>query len=123
LLVIEVKTDLVSVEETLRKHDEKVRLAPGIAERQFGWRPTTAGRLLVLPDNSTPRRRLARHAGVLRTAYPVAGGPARTWIRTPAGPLDGSSSSPSMLDERDEAGRSPGAASEGVNPDRPGRLP
>ena len=89
LLVVEVKTDLVSVEETLRKHDEKVRLAPGIAVRQFGWRPTSVGRLLVLPDDSTSRRRVERHANVMRVAYPVVGGPARAWLRAPAGPIDG----------------------------------
>lgn len=77
LLVIEVKTDLVSLEETLRKHDEKVRLAPGMSERQFGWRPTSVGRLLVLPDNSTSRRRISRHSAVIRTVYPLVGGPAR----------------------------------------------
>lgn len=43
LLVIEVKTELTSVEETLRKHDLKVRLArssfaSGSAGSRFGWR-------------------------------------------------------------------------------------
>lgn len=89
LLVIEVKTDLVSVEETLRKHDEKVRLAPGIAERQFGWRLVTVARLLVLPDDSTSRRRFGRHSNVLRVAYPWVGGPVRAWVGTPSGPIDG----------------------------------
>ncbi len=37
LLVVEVKTEVVSVEETLRRHDAKVRLAPRIARQRFGW--------------------------------------------------------------------------------------
>jgi hypothetical protein len=43
LLVIEIKTELVSVEATLRKLDEKVRLAPRIALSRFGWRAEAAG--------------------------------------------------------------------------------
>jgi hypothetical protein len=44
LLVIELKTELTSVEETLRRHDSKVRLAPGIARERFGWiRPWSRG--------------------------------------------------------------------------------
>lgn len=36
LLVFEVKTELGSIEATLRKHDEKTRLAPRIARSRFG---------------------------------------------------------------------------------------
>src|SRR4051812_43668161 len=45
LLVVEVKTDLVSVEETLRKHDEKTRLASRIAAERFEWRSATTSKL------------------------------------------------------------------------------
>lgn len=90
VLVVEVKTDLVSIEETLRKHDEKVRLAPRIAADQLGWAPTSAiGRLLVLPDLSTTRRRVERHGAVLDLAYPARGSAARRWLRQPGGPLSG----------------------------------
>lgn len=36
LLVVEVKTELTSIEATLRKHDEKVRLAPEVVEGRWG---------------------------------------------------------------------------------------
>jgi len=83
LLVVEVKTELVSVEGTLRKHDEKVRLGPRIAAERFRWRPATVARLLVLPDLSTPRRHVARHASVMDAAYPVRGDELRIWLRSP----------------------------------------
>ena len=83
LLVIEIKTELASVEATLRKHDEKVRLAARIANERFGWRAVSTARLLVLPNLSTARRRVERHGAVLDTAYPVRGEVLRAWLRTP----------------------------------------
>jgi transcriptional regulator with XRE-family HTH domain len=82
LLVVEIKTELTSVEATLRKHDEKVRLAARIADERFGWRATSTARLLVLPNLSTARRR-ERHGAVLGTAYPVRGEVLRAWLRQP----------------------------------------
>lgn len=85
LLVVEVKTELVSVEETLRKHDEKSRLAPKLALEQFGWIARKTSRLLVFPDWSTPRKRVARHAAVLDLSYPARGAAIRSWLRSPEG--------------------------------------
>jgi transcriptional regulator with XRE-family HTH domain len=82
LLVVEVKTELTSIEETLRRHDVKVRLAPKIAADRHGWRPASIGRLLVLPDHSTPRRRVVRHAPVLDRAYAWRGTACRAWLRS-----------------------------------------
>lgn len=89
LLVVEVKTDLVVVEETLRKHDEKARLAPKIAVEQFGWRATAVARLLVLPSLSTQRRRVERHAAVFDAAYPLRGLGVHRWLAKPAGIMTG----------------------------------
>jgi transcriptional regulator with XRE-family HTH domain len=83
LLVVEVKTELVGIEETLRKHDEKARLAGPIAADQFGWRPGTVARLLVLPSLPTPRRRVARHSKVMLAAYPDRGPELRRWLANP----------------------------------------
>jgi transcriptional regulator with XRE-family HTH domain len=84
LLVIEVKTELTSVEETLRRHDTKVRLARGIAVERYGWRPLQVGRLLVLPDTRTNRRRVGRHDGLLLPVYPLRSGALRAWLRQPS---------------------------------------
>jgi transcriptional regulator with XRE-family HTH domain len=85
LLVIEVKTELVSVEETLRRLDAKVRLAAGVARERFGWEPVRVARLLVLPDGTTARSQVRRHDAVLRAAFPVRGPRLRAWLRAPSG--------------------------------------
>ena len=89
LLVIEVKTELTSMEETLRRHDAKVRLAAAVVEERFGWRARRVARLLILPDASTPRRQARRHDAVLRSAYPVRGAALRSWLRSPSGSAAG----------------------------------
>jgi transcriptional regulator with XRE-family HTH domain len=86
LLVIEVKSELVSVEETLRRLDQKTRLAPTIARTQFGWTATRASPLLALLDTRTCRRRVARHDAVLGRAFSLRGLRAKAWLRAPSGP-------------------------------------
>lgn len=83
LLVIELKTELTSVEETLRRHDVKVRLAPGIVLARFGWRAASVARLLVLPETSTARRQVARHAALFHRAYPARNRAVRAFLRDP----------------------------------------
>ncbi len=52
VVVVEVKSQLVSLEETLRRLDAKARLAPLICRRRLGWGPAAASRLLVLPSET-----------------------------------------------------------------------
>lgn len=89
LLVVEVKTELTSVEETLRKLDAKVRRAGQSAVDRFSARPTVIGRLLVLPDVTTARRRVARAASVLDVALPMRGSAVAEWLRRPVGGVAG----------------------------------
>ncbi len=89
LLVVEVKTELTSIEETIRRHDVKVRHAAAIAVERFGWSARQVGRLVVLLDGSTARRRVERHRGSLSVAYPDRGSVARRWLRSPSGTLRG----------------------------------
>lgn len=89
LLIIEIKTELVSVEATLRKHDEKVRLGPRIAAERFGWRALAVGAVVVLPSDRTERRRVDRHAAVLVRALPARGLALRRWLQRPMGTIAG----------------------------------
>lgn len=89
VLAVEVKTRLVSLETTLRKLDEKARLAPAVAAERFDMRPRAAGRMLVLPEGSVSRRALAKHDAVLRVALPVRGVAARAWLADPASSIGG----------------------------------
>lgn len=89
-LVEEIKSELASLEETIRKLDEKVRLVrKEIARDEFGWQPELVGRLLVLPDSTTARRRAATLDAVLGVAFPDRGSTVRRWLREPAGALSG----------------------------------
>jgi hypothetical protein len=89
LLVVEVKTELASIEETLRRHDAKTRLAPAIARERFGWDAAFVARLLVLPEDRTIRRQVERHDAILRRAYPLRGWELNRWLREPAGAVAG----------------------------------
>ncbi|MBF6603979.1 MAG: helix-turn-helix domain-containing protein [Chloroflexi bacterium] len=89
LLVVEVKTELVSVEETLRRHDVKTRLGAQISEARFEWRPTVVGRVLVLPGTATARRRVNHQGVVFERAYPVRSWELRSWLRRPTEPVRG----------------------------------
>jgi DNA-binding XRE family transcriptional regulator len=84
LLVIELKTEIVDIQEMVGTLDRKRRLAPGIA-RTRGWSPRSTGIWLIVADSSTDRRRVAAHRTMLRAAFPVDGRQMRTWLRQPTG--------------------------------------
>jgi len=84
VLVVEVKTDLASAEATLRKIDEKVRLAPKVARERFGWRVGSVARLLVFSEASTIRRRVARNESLFAQTLPMRNVAVRRWLRSPA---------------------------------------
>jgi transcriptional regulator with XRE-family HTH domain len=89
LVVVEVKTELLSAEATLRKLDEKVRLAPKVVRERFGWRTRAVSRVLVLIESTINRRRLRDHEGLFRAALPASPANVRRWLREPHGPIDG----------------------------------
>ncbi|HVA88107.1 MAG TPA: helix-turn-helix domain-containing protein, partial [Candidatus Saccharimonadales bacterium] len=86
LLVVEAKTEIVSVEELLRRLDVKVRLAPALGRTKFGRSPGPVSRLVVVLDTSTARRRVDRQAAALDLAFPARGPAVKRWLRRPTGP-------------------------------------
>lgn len=88
-LVVEVKTELGSVEGLLRPLDVKVRLAPDICRKRLGQRPDSVARLVVLPEERTARRGVERHATLLLGALPHRSREVRRWLRRPVGTLGG----------------------------------
>jgi hypothetical protein len=88
-LVIVVKSEITAVEETLRRHDVKSRLAPTIVYERLGERPAAVGRLLVTPDTSTTRRRIADHGGTFARAYPLRGRAVSRWLADPRDAMAG----------------------------------
>lgn len=85
--VCEVKSVIGSLEETNRTLDVKVRLAPTIAFKSVGWRPSVVGRLLIVPRDMTLRRSIERHAATMDAIYPGRSREARAWLRDPAASL------------------------------------
>jgi transcriptional regulator with XRE-family HTH domain len=88
LLVIELKTDLVDVSGLLGAVDRYRRLAPQLAAR-LGWQVKTVSAWVIFRDSATNRRRVAAHAGVLRTAFPADGNQMRSWLARPSGAVAG----------------------------------
>ncbi len=82
LLVVELKSELVDLNELLGTVDRKRRLAPRVAADR-GWMPGTLGTWLAVEDRRANRHRLALHAAVLRAAFPSDGRTMRRWLRDP----------------------------------------
>jgi hypothetical protein len=99
LLVIELKTVLVDVNELVGSVDRKRRLAPVIA-RERGWDPMTVSTWVVVSPDRTNERRLAAHRTMLRAAFPMDGRGLNRWLRQPDGAVN-ALSLPSYASPRD----------------------
>jgi transcriptional regulator with XRE-family HTH domain len=88
VLVVEVKSVVPDAQSMLAGLDRKARLAPAIAGTR-GWTARQVGRLLVIGDTSTSRRRVDSLEAVLATTYPDRAARVRAWLRDPSGPLSG----------------------------------
>jgi len=79
--VIEVKSVVPDLQATLVVLDRKSRLAPEIA-RQRGWMVRGVGRVLVLADGRTTRRRVAEHEATFAAALPGRTVATKRWFRS-----------------------------------------
>jgi hypothetical protein len=89
LLVIELKTEIVDVNELLGKLDRKRRLAPRVAA-SLGWRLGPASQVsvwLIVADGKTNRRRVEAHRAMLRSALPTDGRTMGGWLARPLRPI------------------------------------
>ena len=86
LLVIELKTVIVDVNEMVGTLDRKARLAPRIA-RDRGWHARSVSRWVVVTRSKTNQRRIDAHRTVLRAAYPSDGRQIHPWLRAPSGSI------------------------------------
>jgi len=121
LLVIEVKTEINSIEETLRRHDEKVRLGPRIARARFGWQASNTSRILVLGEHRSARRHVVAHHVVLDSAMPEENVAVRRWLTSPVGSIRGRWFLPYM--RPGGIRREPGGPDRVRTPDPPARRP
>jgi transcriptional regulator with XRE-family HTH domain len=91
LLVIELKTEIVDLEEMIGTLDRKRRLAVRIA-RESGLidvAPKTVSVWVIVADGRTNRRHVSAHRIMLRAALPADGWTMRRWVRDPSGSVAG----------------------------------
>ena len=81
---IEVKSVVPDLQATLVVLDRKTRLAPEIAH-QRGWTVRAIGKVLVLAEGRTTRRRVAEHSAMFDAALPSRTVATRRWFKSPAG--------------------------------------
>jgi transcriptional regulator with XRE-family HTH domain len=87
VLVVELKTEIVDVQELLATLDRKRRLGATVALER-GWAAQTVTAWVIIVEDRTNRRRVAAHRALLRAALPADGHAVRRWLRAPSGPLD-----------------------------------
>jgi transcriptional regulator with XRE-family HTH domain len=88
LLVIEVKSVVPDIQQTLHGLDRKVRVARQVAKGR-GWNALTVSRVLVLPDDRTSRRRVETHKSTFDTALPLRTVDIKRWLGEPGDPIAG----------------------------------
>jgi transcriptional regulator with XRE-family HTH domain len=86
ILLIELKTDIIDVGETLGTFDRKRRLAGRIAA-MLGWPAEHAACVLVVREGRTNRRRVELHERTFRSSLPDDTRRFKAWLRAPSGRL------------------------------------
>lgn len=88
LIVFELKTEFVDINELLGTLDRKRRLIKQIAATR-GWAPRIVSVWLIVSDTSTNRRHAREHAVLLRSRLPFDGRRLRSVLRDPSRPVSG----------------------------------
>jgi transcriptional regulator with XRE-family HTH domain len=70
LFIGEIKTQLCDLQDVLSTLDRKRRLVPGLMRRERGWAPRSVGVILAMPEISTHRHLIERHAATFGAALP-----------------------------------------------------
>jgi transcriptional regulator with XRE-family HTH domain len=86
LLVIELKTEIVDIQDLMATVDRKKRLAAKIGSER-GWPPASVSSWVIVADGRTNRRRVHSHAATLRAAFPADGRSVPSWLREPSGTI------------------------------------
>jgi len=89
LLVVETKTRLFDLQGTLATLDRKRRVVPDSVARELGWKARLLGMVLVMPEMSTHRHVIERHAATFGAALPHRQLEVRHWLARPVGDLRG----------------------------------
>jgi predicted XRE-type DNA-binding protein len=83
IAVVEVKSAIHDVQDTLGRLDVKLRVARGAA-RELGWRASAAVPVLIVADHRTSQRRVADHRSLFER-FSMRGRSGLAWLRRPRG--------------------------------------
>ena len=89
LLIVEIKTEITSLEEPLRVLGTKRRVVPAIAGRELVWGARNVATVLVMPDATAHRSLVSRHAALVSASLPGRTVAVRDWVAEPLGDLRG----------------------------------
>lgn len=84
VLVVELKTEIVDIQELIGTLDRKRRLARKVAEER-GWNAQQVAAWLAVAESRTNRRRVEAHRTVLAGALPDPAARVRRWLVDPTG--------------------------------------
>ncbi len=87
LLIAEIKTELVDLQETIRALDVKSRVVPSTVSEKRDWRPASVAVVLVLPGTTMNRSAVKRHQGMMDAALPARTCQVKRWLAEPRGHL------------------------------------
>jgi transcriptional regulator with XRE-family HTH domain len=87
VLVVEVKSVVPDIQAMVFTLDRKTRLALVIA-RQRGWIGRSVGRLLVVGESRTSRRRVSEHESTFDVTFPARTVEVKRWLRRPGSDRD-----------------------------------
>jgi transcriptional regulator with XRE-family HTH domain len=86
LLLVELKTEIVDVNDLVGTLDRKAPLARRVAAER-GWHARSVSRWVIVSRDRTNQRRLDAHRSMLRAAFPADGHAMRSWLSRPAGSI------------------------------------
>jgi transcriptional regulator with XRE-family HTH domain len=89
IFIGEVKTRIWDMQDMLSTLDRKRRLVPELLRRERGWNASATAVVLILPELSTHRHLIERHAAVFGAAFPDRQIRVRRWLAAPDGDLNG----------------------------------
>jgi transcriptional regulator with XRE-family HTH domain len=89
LLIIEVKSEIVDLQDLFASLGRKVRVVPGLLRAERGWNAANVSRILVLPGTTVNRSIVERHASSFAAALPSRSRVIKRWLRSPMSAVAG----------------------------------
>jgi transcriptional regulator with XRE-family HTH domain len=83
LLIVEVKSRLVDLQDLLGTLDRKVRIVPAELRRERRWRTRKLGVVVVMPESSASRDAVGRHGATFAAAFPGRNREVVSWLKDP----------------------------------------